>query len=60
MAAYIRRSDEAWRGYWERVEGEFLSRLATFPLSAPEAPQVAVSAETDLLLAQEAAPPQGQ
>ena len=60
VAAYIRRSDEAWRGYWERVEGEFLSRLATFPLSAPEAPQVAVSAETDLLLAQEAAPPQGQ
>ena len=60
VAAYIRRSDEAWRGYWERVDGEFLSRLATFPLSAPEAPQVAVSAETDLLLAQEAAPPQGQ
>ncbi len=60
VAAYIRRSDEAWRGYWERVEGEFLSRLATFPLSAPESPQVAVSAETDLLLAQEAAPPQGQ
>ena len=60
VAAYIRRSDEAWRGYWERVDGEFLSRLATFPLSAPEAPQVAVSAETDLLLAQEAPPRQGQ
>ena len=52
VAHYIRRSAEAWRNLWERVDAEFLSRLATLPLAAPEAPAVTVSAETELLLAQ--------
>lgn len=35
VASYVRRSFEAWRGFWERVNAEFLSRLATFPLNQP-------------------------
>ena len=54
VAQYIRRSNEAWREYWELVDAEFLSRLIAFPLSAPpEAPPIAVSRETELLLSQE-------
>ena len=53
VAAYIRRGAEAWRDLWERVDAEFLSRLATLPLAAPAAPAVEVSGETELLLAQE-------
>ena len=33
VAQYVRRSNEAWREYWELVDAEFLSRLIAFPLS---------------------------
>ena len=57
VAQYIRRSNEAWREYWELVDAEFLSRLIAFPLSPPEeAPPVAISRETELLLAHQAPP----
>ena len=60
VAQYVRRSNEAWREYWELVDAEFISRLAAFPLSPPkEAPTVAVSRETELLLGQEVSPRQG-
>ena len=52
VAAYIRRGAEAWRDLWERVDAEFLSRLATLPLPL-RSPAVEVSGETELLLAQE-------
>ena len=52
VAQFIRRSNEAWREYWELVDAEFLSRLLAFPLSPPpEETLVAVSRETELLLA---------
>ena len=52
VAQFIRRSNEAWREYWELVDAEFLSRLLAFPLSPPpEETPVAVSRETELLLA---------
>ena len=58
VAQYVRRSNEAWREYWELVDAEFLSRLIAFPLSAPpEEPPVTVSRETELLLAQEVSSP---
>ena len=53
VAAYIRRGAEAWRDLWERVDSEFISRLATLPLAAPKSPAVAVSGETELLLAKD-------
>ena len=60
VAQYVRRSNEAWREYWELVDAEFLSRLIAFPLSAPpEEPPVRVSRETELLLAQEVSSPGG-
>ena len=60
VAQYVRRSNEAWREYWELVDAEFLSRLIAFPLSAPpEEPPVTVSRETELLLAQEVSSPGG-
>ena len=53
VAQYVHRSAEAWQGYWERVDAEFLSRLTTFPLAAPAAPaQAPVSEEVELLLAE--------
>ncbi len=53
VAQFVRRSNDAWREYWELADAEFLSRLTAFPLSAPpEAPPVAVSPETELLLRQ--------
>ncbi len=52
VAQYIRRSNEAWREYWELVDAEFLPRLIAFPLSPPaEEPAVSVNRETELLLA---------
>ena len=52
VAQFIRRSNETWREYWDLVDAEFLSRLIAFPLSLPpEEPPVAVSRETELLLA---------
>ena len=55
VAQYVSRSQDAWREFWEAVDAEFVSRLFAFPFSpAPEVPQVAVSNETQLLLAQEA------
>ncbi len=60
VAQYVRRSNEAWREYWESVDAEFLSRLIVFPLSTPaEEPQVEVSPETELLLGQEVSSPGG-
>ena len=60
VAQYVRRSNEAWREYWELVDAEFLSRLIAFPLSPPpEEPPVTVSRETELLLAQEVSSPGG-
>ena len=54
VAQFIRRSNEAWREYWELVDAEFLSRLIAFPLSPPaEEPAVVISRETELLLARE-------
>ena len=54
VASYVRRSFEAWRGFWERVNAEFLSRLATFPLNQIDASpptQFQVSDEVEMLLA---------
>ena len=60
VAQYVRRSNEAWREYWELVDAEFLSRLIAFPLSPPaDEPAVAVSRETELLLAREVLSPGG-
>ena len=54
VAQYVRRSNDAWLEFWELVDAEFLSRLIAFPLSPlPEEPQVEISRETELLLAQE-------
>ena len=57
VAQYIRRSAEAWRVLWERVDAEFLSRLATIPMAVPDAPAVEVSSETELLLRALSPPP---
>ena len=55
VAQYVRRSNGAWREYWELVDAEFLSRLLGFPLSPPpEEPPVTVSRETELLLSETA------
>ena len=60
VAQYIRRSNEAWREFWELVDAEFLSRLIAFPLSSPpDEPRVEISRETELLLAQEFSSPGG-
>ena len=61
VAQYIRRSNEAWREYWELVDAEFLSRLIAFPLSPPqdESP-VEISRETELLLAHQVPSPPGR
>ena len=54
VAQYIRRSNEAWREYWELVDAEFLSRLIAFPLSPPaDEPAAEISRETELLLMSE-------
>ena len=53
VAAYIRRSAEAWARFLEMVEAGFLSRLATMSLHAGGVPPVAVSEETKRLLALE-------
>ena len=51
VAQYIRRSNEAWREFWELVDAEFIARLTAFPLSPqPDGPPVEISRETDLLL----------
>ena len=51
VAQYLRRSNEAWREFWELVDAEFLYRLIAFPLSPPaNEPAVAISPETELLL----------
>ena len=58
VAQYIRRCGEAWRELWDRVDAEFLSRITTLPLSAPDTPQAAtVSEETELLLTGDAMNP---
>ena len=54
VASYVQRSFEAWRGFWERVNAEFLSRLVTFPLNQIDAgppSQFQVSDEVEMLLA---------
>ena len=54
VASYVRRSFEAWHVFWERVNAEFLSRLATFQLNQIDAgppAQFQVSDEVEMLLA---------
>ena len=54
VASYVRRSFEAWRGFWGRVNAEFLSRLATFPLNQIDAgppEQFQLNDEVEMLLA---------
>ena len=54
VAQYIRRCSEFWRVFWENVDAVFLSRLAGMPLTGSgvaSAPEVAVSGETEQLLA---------
>ena len=54
VAQYIRRCSEFWRVFWENVDAVFLSRLAGMPLTSSgvaSAPEVAVSGETEQLLA---------
>ena len=54
VAMYIGRCSSHWQEFWEAVDAEFLSRLATMPLTAakPPAPQaVTMSSETERLLA---------
>ena len=57
VALSIRRCADEWRGFWERVDEVFLSRLATLPDSSQgeAGPPVALSAETRRLLDQLAA-----
>ena len=53
VAAYIRRCADAWDAFWQSVDQEFLSRLATMdvPGSGDQAkPRVALSTETEGLL----------
>ena len=53
VAMYISRCSQHWQEFWERVDAESLSRLATMPLThATEAapPAVSVSIETERLL----------
>ncbi len=54
VAQYVRRSAEAWRGYWEVVDAEFVSRLlgmGELAVSPSESTSpVAVGWETELLL----------
>ena len=53
VAAYIRRSAEAWNAFRELVDEEFLSRLATLPAACPPGPTsrpISVSSETGRLL----------
>ena len=33
VALYIQRSFQAWQGFWERVNAEFMFRLFTFPVA---------------------------
>ncbi len=54
VALYIRRSFEAWQGFWDRVNAEFISRLLTFPVSqgyARPTPTVQVNEEVQTLIA---------
>ena len=61
VAHYVRRSNEAWREFWELVDAEFLSRLIAFPLSPPaEELPVEISRETELLLALQVPSPPGR
>ena len=53
VAEYIRRCTDIWGTHWELADEEFVSRLATMPVSGqetPPAPSVAVSSETERLL----------
>ena len=54
VALYIRRSFQAWQGFWERVNAEFMSRLLTFPVTkgyAPSTPTVELNDEVQTLIA---------
>ena len=60
VAQYVRRSNEAWREYWELVDAEFLSRLIAFPLSrAARGTAGDGQPGTESLLAQEVSSPGG-
>ena len=53
VALYIRRSFQEWRGFWDRVNAEFLSRLLTFPVSqgySHPTPTVQVNEEVQTLI----------
>ncbi len=53
VAMYIGRCSEHWHGFWDHVDAEFLSRLATMPLTAAKEPAsrtLSVSSETERLL----------
>ena len=63
VAAYIRRCSEAWDTCREMVDEEFLSRLATVRTGAVDTratQPVAVSGETERLLAMDTLPPSGE
>ena len=53
VALYIQRSFQAWQGFWDRVNAEFIYRLLTFPItqgSACPTPTVRVNEEVQTLI----------
>ena len=53
VALYIQRSFQAWQGFWDRVNAEFMSRLLTFPATkgyAPSTPTVQLNDEVQTLI----------
>ena len=54
VAHYIQHSFQAWQGFWERVNAEFMIRLFTFPAAkghAPSTPTVQLNDEVQTLIA---------
>lgn len=54
VAHYIQHSFQAWQGFWERVNAEFMIRLFTFPVArgyVPSTPTVQLNDEVLTLIA---------
>ena len=53
VAQYIQRSFQAWQGFWDRVDADFLPRLLTFRVSqgyARSTPSIQVDQEVQTLI----------
>ena len=53
VAHYIQRSFQAWQGFWDRVNAQFMTRLLTFPVTqgyAPPTPTIQLNEEVQTLI----------